>query len=159
LTQEQAALRAGCSQPHVSKLVRRGLLDEHMIDGRLLESAVEVIRAQGAKRERVSEEDADLERRLAIAETRLKEAQAQLRELELERESGRFVELSLVEQDASDARERILTVLRAIPQRTATQVDGALEAPQARRAAVIEKLISDEVERAIAELAEAKYGG
>ena len=99
-------------------------------------------------------ESGDLRRKLMQAQLRERKAIGKLRELELERESGRFVELAIVEQDAEDAAERITGVLRAIPQRTAM----ALEC-NCRRAAVVEVKIAEEIERAIAELGESTYAG
>lgn len=157
LSQEDAATRVPCAQATISRYVRRGQLTQ-LPNGRLDECAVEEARALIKANEAGGEMDGDMKRRLDEAMARLREAQAELREIELERESGRFIERVLVEQDASDARERILAVLRAIPQRVAMQVDAALTAPFDRRAAVVEKIIAEEVERAVAELSEAKYG-
>jgi hypothetical protein len=131
----------------------------HTPGGGLAEIAVEEVRSRMSVRAEDDEEAADLERRLDLANARLKEAQAKLHELELEREEGRFVELADVQKDAADTAARIVGVLRAIAQRTALAVEGALAAEPARRAAVVEALIADEVERAIGELRESKYGG
>ena len=158
-SQQAIADRAGCSQPLISRMVARGELDEHLVGGKLLETAVETVRAYVTRTEADNATDEELERRLAVAETRLKEAQAQLREIDLEREQGRYVALAEVEADGQDLAIRICTVLRAIPQRTALAVEGALAASPERRAAVIERLISEEVERAIGELRESKFAG
>lgn len=147
-----------CAQATVSRFARRGWLTT-LSSGRLAVSAVEEVRARLAEREEDEEGSGDLKRRLDMAMARIREAQAQLREYELAEESGRLVELALVQKDAADARERVLGVLRAIAQRVALAVDAALSAPLDRRAAVIEGIINAEIERAIAELAEAKYGG
>lgn len=158
LSQEDAARRVGCSQSTIGRAIRRGDIDL-LANGRIPESEIpKLIEARKADEE-ASAVTVDLERRLLTAETGEREAKRKLRELELERESGRFVELELVRKDAADARERILSVLRALPQRVAMGVDGALATSPDRRAAVIEKLIAEEVERAIAELAESKYAG
>jgi len=158
LTQEEVAKRVGCGQSTVWRAIARGDIAP-IANGRLPESAVDTMRELRAKDAAQDAVTGDLERRLLAAQAGEREAKQKLRELELQRESGRFVELALVQKDAEDARERILSVLRAIPQRTAMAVDGALAAPADRRAAVLEKIIADEVERAIAELAESKFGG
>lgn len=152
LTQLEVATRSGCSQSTISRAIARGDI-EVLPSGRVPESAVEIMRAQRAQEAAANEATSDLERRLLAAQAAEREAKAKLRQLELERESGRFVELDLVERDAADTAERILGVLRAIPQRTAL----ALECP-CNRAAIVEAKIREEVERAIAELAESKFG-
>lgn len=156
LSQEDVAERVPCAQATVSRFSRRGWLTQ-LPSGRLAECAVEEIRERLAAREDGSEIDGDLKRRLDTATTKLREAQAQLRQLELERESGRFVELAEVQRAGADAAQRILAVLRAMPQRIALEVDGALAAPLGRRAAAVEKIIAVEVERAVAEMRQSLY--
>jgi len=153
LTQEQVARIVGCSQSTVSRAIKRGDVDT-LTNGRLPESAIETLRALWADDQRAEEETAGLERRLRIAETEKAEALARLRVMEVDRESGRFVDLSVVARDAADASERIKAVLRAIPQRTAMALECAC-----RPAAVVEAKIGEEIERAIAELGKSTYAG
>jgi transcriptional regulator with XRE-family HTH domain len=153
LSQEEIARRVGCSQSTVGRAIARG--DIHpLTNGRLPESAVEVLRGLRTADEKVYAETAELERRLLAAETGERESKAKLRAMEVERESGRFVELELVQRDAADTAQRIVGVLRAVPQRVAL----ALETPH-MKAAVVEKKIAEEIERAIAELGESVYAG
>jgi hypothetical protein len=93
-----------------------------------------------------------LKKKLLEHKVRERNAISKLRELELEHESGRFVELAVVRRDGEDAAERVLAILRAMPQRVAL----ALEC-SCRRAAVVERVISEEVERAIAEMRASMY--
>jgi phage terminase Nu1 subunit (DNA packaging protein) len=151
LSQEDVAERVPCAQATVSRFKRRGLLTE-LPNGRLDECAVDECRALLSEHDEQGETDPDLKRRLDSAMARLREAQAQLREIELEHERGRYVELAVVERDGQDTAERVLAVLRALPQRTALALECAC-----RRAAVVEKVISEEVERAIAEMRESMY--
>jgi predicted transcriptional regulator len=151
LSQEEIARLVGCAQSTVSRAIARGDIAT-LTNGRVPESEAEKLIELRKRDERVASETAEMERRLLAAQTGEREAKAKLRQLELERESGRFVELELVRRAGADPAERVLAVLRAIPQRTAM----ALECPCAR-AAVVEKKISDEVERAIAELRESLY--
>jgi hypothetical protein len=103
--------------------------------------------------EQADEDDnTDLRQQLLSAQVRERKAISKLRELELEHESGRCVELAVVERDGQDTAERVLAVLRALPQRTALALECAC-----RRAAVVEKVISEEVERAIGEMRESLY--
>ncbi len=106
-------------------------------------------REQAQKAEEASK---DLGRQLLEAQTRERKAIARLRELELEHESGRFVELAAVQRDGEDTAERVLAVLRALPQRVAMRLECSC-----RRAAVVEHEIAIEVERAIAELQQSLY--
>lgn len=94
---------------------------------------------------------------LTLARRDRERALARLRELELSVESGQYVELALVERDGHDTAERVLAVLRSIPQRTAMAVEGVSSAAPSRRAAVVEQIISVELERAIGELRESMY--
>lgn len=158
LSQDEAARRVGCSQSTIGRAIRRGDI-EILINGRIPESEIPKLIELRKEDERENAEKADLERRMLKAELGEREAKAKLRVMEVERESGRVVDLAVVRADAANARERIIGVLRALPQRVAAEVDAALSTPLDRRAAVIEKLIAAEVERAIAELAESKYGG
>src|SRR5262249_28604305 len=82
-SQQAIADRAGASQSLVSRMIARGELDQHLQDGKLLESAVEAVRAHVVRDEQTSESTDELKHRIQVAETRLKEAQAQLREIEL----------------------------------------------------------------------------
>jgi transcriptional regulator with XRE-family HTH domain len=155
LTQDEIARRVGCSQSTVWRAIAAGKITP-LPNGRLPESAAETL---GLLRKDEQETDRDnaeelrkLNRRLLEAQTAEREAKAELRALELERQAGRFISLDLVQQDGADTAERVLAVLRAIPQRTAM----ALEC-SCRRASVVEKKIREEVERAIAELRESKY--
>jgi IS30 family transposase len=150
-SQEEAAIKVGCAQSTVSRAIARGDI-EPLLNGRLPESAIEKLRELRKQDVAASQVTAELERRLLTAETAEREAKAELQKLRLERESGRYVELELVQRDAADASERIVAVLRAVPQRTAL----ALEC-SCRRAAQVQAKISEEVERAIAELGESTY--
>jgi ParB-like chromosome segregation protein Spo0J len=150
-SQEQVARIVGCAQSTVSRMIKRGDV-ETLTSGRLPEAAIEVIRAQWRDEEKANEETASLERRLRIAETEKQEALAKLKTMEVERETGRFVELDAVERAGSDAAERILGVLRAIPQRTAMALECGC-----RSGAIVEAKIREEVERAIGEMRESLY--
>lgn len=156
LTQDELARRVGCSQSTVWRAIARGDL-EPLPNGRLPEEAVEIMRRNRQEDERRSGETAELEKRLLLAQTGEREAKMELRKLELERESGRFVELAKVERAGADAAQRILAVLRAMPQRIALELDAALTAPAERRAAAIERIVSREVERALAEMRQSLY--
>lgn len=153
------AREKGASASTVDRMAHDGRLPKNP-DGSLkreeAEEAWKEIEAERAqdheRRTSSSAEVAVLEEKLLIAKLREREAISRLREIELERESGRYVALELVQRDAKDTRERILGVLRSVPQRVAR----ALECP-CQRAAVVEAKVSDEVERAIAELAESKF--
>jgi phage terminase Nu1 subunit (DNA packaging protein) len=151
LSQEDAANRVPCAQATVSKFARRGWLTQ-LSNGRLAECAVQEVRDRLAANEQDEEETGDWKKRAEAATARLREAQASLRELQLEVESGRFVERAAVERSSADAAQRILSVLRAMPQRIAREVEAALAAPFGRRAAAAEKIIAAEVERAVEEL-------
>jgi hypothetical protein len=106
----------------------------------------------------VSEETAALERRLLAAETGEREAKHKLQaSSSSQRESGRYVELESVERAGKDAAQRILAVLRAMPQRIARELDAAIAAPMDRRAAAIERIVAREVERAIEEMRRSMY--
>lgn len=150
-SQEQVARIVGCAQSTVSRAIRRGDVDT-LANGRLPESAIEVIRMQWSDDEKANAETAGLERRCKIAETEKQEAHAKLKQMELERQSGRYVELEEVERAGADAAERILGILRSVPQRCAM----ALEC-SCRTGAVVEAKIREEVERAIGELGRSMY--
>lgn len=153
LSQEDVAARVPCAQATVSKLQRRGHLNDFVLpNGRLAEAAVEWVRARLDKKDQGEEESGDLKLRLDTAMARLREAQAQIREIELERESGRFVDLAEVERDGADCGERVVGVLRALPQRVAA----VLECP-CNRASVVEVKVREEVERAIAEIHDSMF--
>lgn len=156
LSQEEMARRVGCAQSTITRAIRRGDI-ETLSNGRVPESAVDKLRELRAADERVSSETDELERRLLAAETGEREAKQKLRELELQRESGRYVELEQVQRSGADAAQRILAVLRAMPQRIAREVDAALMAPADRRAAAVEKIVAREVERAVTELRASMY--
>lgn len=153
LSQEDVANRVPCAQATVSKFARRGWLSR-LPNGRYPEHAVDEVRERLAGNEQADEETTSWKQRAEAATARLREVQVKLRELELERESGRLVELAVVERDAHDAAERILGVIRAIPQRTAMALECGC-----RSAAVVEAKIRDEVERAVAELGQSTYAG
>lgn len=156
LSQEEAARAVGCAQATVSRAIARGDVAT-LSNGRLPESAIAILRELRKADEKVAGENVELERRLLAAQTGEREAKMKLRQLELDREAGRFIELASVQRAGADAGQRILAVLRAMPQRVALAVDGALAAPPSRRAAAIEKIIAVEVERAIAELRRSLY--
>lgn len=96
----------------------------------------------------------DLQHRLDVALAREREAKAKLREMEVERESGKYIESAIVKADAADTRERVVAVLRSIPQRCAM----ALECP-CQRAAVVKTEIAKEIERALAEIRDSRFAG
>jgi len=156
LSQEEMARFVGCAQSTVGRAIARGDIDT-LTNGRLPQSAVAKLRELREEDVKRAGETAELERRLLMAETGEREAKMKLKQLELERESGRFVELAQVQRSGSDAAQRILAVLRALPQRVALEVDAALTAPAARRAASVEKIIAVEVERAVGELRRSLY--
>lgn len=151
LTQQQVADLVGCAQSTVSKAIKRGDI-ETLANGRLPESSVEAIRALWRDDQKANEETAALERRLKIAETEKEEANARLKTMQAERESGAYVKLEDVARDAADAAERVLAILRAVPQRTAMALECSCQ-----RAAQVEAKIGAEIERAVAELRESLY--
>jgi muconolactone delta-isomerase len=153
LTQDDAARKAGCAQSTVWRAIARGDIVT-LPNGRVPESEIEKLIALRKQDQESADAVADLKQRLLAAETSEREAKAKLKILELEREAGKYVELEVVARDAADTRERILAVLRAIPQRTAMALECACT-----RAAVVEKTISDEVERAIGELRKSAFAG
>ncbi len=150
-SQEEAARIVGCAQSTVSRAIARGDI-EPLTSGRLPESAIAKLRELRRADAEVAAQDSEWDRRLLQAQAAEREAKARLKQIELERESGRYVELAIVQRDAADTAERILAVLRAIPQRTAM----ALEC-ECQRAAVIEKKVGDEIERAVAELRDSLF--
>lgn len=156
LSQEAIARLVGCAQSTVSRAIARGDIST-LSDGSIREDQAEILKELRARDEQVSTETAELNRRLLRAETGEREAKQKLKELELEREQGRFVELDAVERAGRDAAQRILAVLRAMPQRIAREVDAALAAPAERRAAAVEKIVAREVERAVGELRQSLY--
>lgn len=156
LSQDELAKRVGCAPSTVWRAIGRGDI-QPLPNGRLPESAADIMRELRAKEAERDAVTSDLERRLLAAQAGEREAKMKLRQLELDRESGRFVELELVQRAGADAAQRILAVLRAIPQRIALEVDGALSAPPDRRAAAVEKIVAREVERAIEEMRQSLY--
>ncbi len=151
LTQVEIAALAKCSQSTVNRAIKRGDI-ETLWNGRIAASEAEKLIELRKEEERSNAEHAVLERRLHIAETDKAEAIAKLKAMEVDHKSGRFIELEGVLRDAADTREKVLAILRAVPQRTAM----ALECP-CRRAAVVESKISDEVERAINEIRKSRF--
>jgi phage terminase Nu1 subunit (DNA packaging protein) len=149
-TQEEVADRVPCAQQTVSRYQRKGKLTA-LPSGKLAACAVEEMRTL-LDADDGDEETGEWKKRAEAATARLREAQASLRELQLEVESGRFVDRAAVERSCADAAQRILGVLRAMPQRIARKVEAALSAPEHRRAAAAEKIIAGEVERAVEEL-------
>jgi phage terminase Nu1 subunit (DNA packaging protein) len=149
------ASELGVPATTVSGWISRGLVE---VKNRLVtERGQEQLRKLAADRQKTgtAEEDAgELRQQLLTAQVRERNAISRLRELELEHESGRYVELAVVQRDAADTAERILAVLRAVPQRCAM----ALEC-SCRSAPVVEAKIGEEIERAIAELHESNPGG
>ena len=151
LTQDEVAARVPCARSSVYRAIARRDI-EPLPNGRLPESAVETMQAIREAEENARNDKGTAEQRLLTAQALEREAKAKLSQIQLEREQGRFIELELVQRDAADTAERILAVLRAIPQRTAM----ALEC-SCRSAAVVQQKISDEVERAIGELRESLF--
>jgi hypothetical protein len=134
--------------------IAQGRVHTHR-DGSVSKRGLEDMQQLAEEREETeaSEGDsADLRQQLLAAQVRERKAISRLRELELEHESGRYVELAIVQRDGADAAERVLAVLRALPQRVAL----ALECPCQRAAAVKDK-IAEEVERAVGELRESMF--
>lgn len=86
---------------------------------------------------------------MLAARVREKEAVSQLRELELEHESGLFVKRSEVEAAGRQIGESVRTALLAIPQRVALQVEATLARDPALRAPQIEALIADEINQVL----------
>jgi transcriptional regulator with XRE-family HTH domain len=146
LTQVEVANRSGCSQSTVSRLTARGVLSIRD-DGRYPEDAPDTVRAYMAASEEKGEELSELERQLTEARRDKVRADARLREMEVELESGRFVERKEVERAVTDAMTVTLAVLRSVPQRTALELQC-----KCRDAAATDKAISVEVERAISEM-------
>jgi hypothetical protein len=151
LSQEEASRRVGCAQSTIGRAIRRGDIDT-LTNGRIPESEIEKLIELRKEDERASQEHAALERRTLIAETEKAEAMAELKKMQAERESGRFVQLDQVERAGADAAERILSVLRAIPQRVAMALECGC-----RSGAVVEAKIRDEVERAVGEMRQSLY--
>lgn len=146
LTQVEVANRSGCSQSTVSRLTARGVLSLRS-DGLYPEDAPETVRAYMTASEEKGEELSELERQLTEARRDKVRADARLREMEVELESGRFVERKEVERAVTDAMAVTLAVLRSTPQRTALELQC-----KCRDAAATDKVISVEVERAISEM-------
>lgn len=157
LTQEEVATRVPCARSTVQRMISLGDIIADPVTGRLSESAIEFLRGKREEDEESRTEIRGLNRRLLAAQAGEREAKMKLRELELERERGAFVELASVQRSGADAAQRILAVLRALPQRIALEVDAALSVPADRRAAAIEKIASREVERAIDEMKRSLY--
>lgn len=150
-SQEEVAAQVPCAQGTISRYQRRGELTE-LPNRKLAKVAVDEARALLEAHDLGGDIDPETKRRLDLATMRLREAQAKIREFELERESGKFIELAIVERDGADTGERVLAVLRAIGQRVAL----ALEC-SCRSAAVAKKAVDEEVERAIGELRDSLY--
>jgi len=150
-TQAQLANEIGCSRSTVQRAIEIGQISPGP-GGRFSKADAETIRVGRKAKQEAKDQVSNLEEQLLQARLRERRAISKLRELELERESGRFVELAQVQRAGADAAQRILAVLRAMPQRVALEVDGALVAPVDRRAAAVERIISVEVERAVSEL-------
>ncbi len=124
-------------------------------DGSVSKRGMDELRQLAEERNQEQEEqedNGDLRHQLLRAQIRERKAIGKLRELELAHESGRFVELALVQRDGADTAERVISILRAIPQRTALALECACQ-----RAAVVELRISQEIERAIAEMKDSTY--
>lgn len=146
LTQVEVANRSGCSQSTVSRLTARGVL-AFRDDGLYPEDAPDTVRAYMTASDEKDEELSDLERQLTEARRDKVRADARLREMEVEHESGRFIERKEVERAVTDAMSVTLAVLRSVPQRTALELQC-----KCRDAAATDKVISVEVERAISEM-------
>lgn len=153
LSQSKIAEAIGCSRSTVQRAVARGDIKPGK-GGLFPPGAVDTLRAllSDSDDEEGEHQPGDLRERLARATARWKEAQADLRELQLAHESGRFVELAVVQQDGADTAERFVAVARAIPQRVAMRLEC-----EHHSAAVVEAKIREEVERAIAELHESMF--
>ena len=151
LSQEEASQRVGCNQSTISRAIRRGAIETYT-NGRIPESQVAKLIELRKEDEQASEEMTALTRRTTIAETLAAEAKAELQQLKLKLESGKYIELAIVKRDGEATGERIQSVLRSVPQRCALGLECAC-----RTAAEVEAVICDEVERAIAELRESEY--
>lgn len=156
LTQTEAAQYIGCARVTVQRALERGDLKPAK-GGKLLQADLDAWKELRAREAKEQAADADLERRKLAAETAEREAKAALRALELERQRGDFVRLSDVRRDGADCGERVVSTLRAIPQRTALAIEAALAGPSQMRAAAVERLVSAEVERAIGAMKESAY--
>jgi phage terminase Nu1 subunit (DNA packaging protein) len=150
----EASREVGVSRSTVREWATAGLFHRHRdgsVSKRGLEELQRLAEERAAEQEE-EEESGDLRHQLLQAQVRERKAIGKLRELELAHESGRYVELALVQRDGADTAERVISILRAIPQRTAL----ALEC-ECQRAAVVEKRIGEEIERAIAEMKDSTY--
>src|SRR5688572_21269259 len=121
LTQVEVANRAGCSQSTVSRLTARRVLALRD-DGLYPEDAPDTVRAYMTASEEKDEAVSELERQLTEARRDKVRADARLREMEVEHESGRFIERKEVERAVVDAMAVTLAVLRSVPQRTALEL-------------------------------------
>lgn len=150
----EAARKLGVARSTVREWATSQLFHRHR-DGSVSKRGLAELAklAEDRVEEEADESDSNkLRQQLLQAQVRERKAIGRLRELELERESGRFVELAVVRRDGEDAAERVISILRAVPQRSAMALECAC-----RRAAVVEKKISEEVERAIGELSDSMY--
>ncbi len=150
-SQEQAAKKLGCSHSTINRAIARGAI-EILSNGRIPESEISKLRAIWANDQKKSQASEDLERRLLAAQASEREAKAELAQLKVALESGRYVELEIVKRDGASTAERIVGVMRAIPQRVALAL-----ACGCRSGAVVESAIRVEIERAIGELGESMY--
>jgi phage terminase Nu1 subunit (DNA packaging protein) len=152
-SQAAAARELGVPRSTVRDWIAQGKVQ--LRNKKLTKRAMDQLRQLAGEREESQEdeeESGDLRHQLLQAQVRERRAIGKLRELELAHESGRFVELALVQRDGEDTAERVLSILRAIPQRTALALECSCQ-----RAAVVEQRISEEIERAIAEMKDSTY--
>ena len=154
ITADVLAQRVGCSPTIVARAIRRGVLFP-LENGRMAESAIEALREHIQEAEADDEGMLALKKRAMTAEANERELKVQLRQFQLERESGKYLERTDVIRSGADAASRMTAIARAVPSRVAMEVEGAQTVPQARRAAVIEKIIRAEIERMIGEMRDA----
>lgn len=91
------------------------------------------------------------------AELRRKEADTQLKELKLRRESGALVERATVRQEAQAVCTAVRSTLLALPARVALQIEQLIASTSgALRASKVQRLIEDEVNLALEALHEGR---
>lgn len=167
VSQAAFAREAKLSRRQVARHIAAGVL-ELGDDGQLdLAAGRRALAARRKRREAegdaVAEDNAEtrkLKGELVRWQGAWRRATAELRQLELKVRAGEFVAVADVRKDAAKVASVIQAMLRSIPPRVALEVEAALSVPAERRAAVVDRIVSNEVERAIGSLgSESVYVG
>ncbi len=152
LSQVDLARKVPCSRSSVQRAVTRGDITP-LASGRFPATAVDVMRAQRSAETAAADEMQKVKGELIRAKRDRERALADLRRIEVDVQAGKYVELERVRTDAVNSITGFVAVLRSIPQRTAVILDGIAAEPDShRRAAKIYALMTDEVERCVAEM-------